>query len=767
MSRKYAIVTEFLLADKASKTLETMGIKSKFLQKSLGTGLATAERRLNSIGVAAGKAALGIAGMGMTALAGGIAKATGAYIAFDDTLTAAGAKMSASGGLNASMEELKKTALDVAAATRFTANDMAGAIDKMAMAGMTASDVIATLPGMAKLATAAGLDATSAIDMATDAMGAFNMAKDSLGQPLKGDALAGSLERISDVVAKVTNSANIDMNMWFESVKNGAATFTQFGGDIEEFSALVGKLGDAGVKGGEAGTAIKNITLGLTGAASTARKALASMGINAFDRSTGKMRSVIDIIGDLESKFAGMGDAEKAEKLKNIFGKENMGSFLILMNEGSKSLRNFTRDMKNAAGASQQMADTMNASLKGRIELLKSAVSNLGINFVSSFDSEGTRNVISALTEAVGYFQSNVLPKIAAVVTQIFPTIQRGIKQVVGELPKLFDAFGTAFTVMKPLIAVISFFVGRLWKLRTPLAIVLGLWGSYQLLMMALVGPIKAVTFAIEAKNIAMGIMHGIQIARNAAIWRTVVAVQAENAATLGAAIGMKLYAVGAKTVTVAQWLWNTAIMACPIAWIVGLLVVLVGIIVVLANKWQSVTAAVDGFFERMRNMEGIGGFILKSLVRPFELVWNLARGLFDTLNAFKQGGFLAGIKMLGLSLLQFVAAPIQAILDSLSFIPGIGKKAEAMRNWFSEQRAGILNPNDATGGADFDNADAAEVRALVAGSGPVNSRTVTESYSEHVSRLDVSLADGLDGKWVGAVAPNVTLDTGKRAAGF
>lgn len=797
MAQKYSIVTEFLLADKASKNLEAIGIKSKFLQNTLGPGLLKAEQRLTAIGSAAGKAAIGLAGMGVAALAGGVVKATGAYIEFDDTLNSAAAKMNGSGGLDASFDDLKKTALDVAAATRFTANDMAGAIDKMAMAGMKASNIISTLPGMAQLATAAGLDATSAIDMATDALGAFGMATDEFGKPLEGDALAASLQRISDVVAKGTNSANFDMGMWFESVKAGAPTFTALGGQIEEFTALAGKLANAGIKGGEAGTAIRNMMLRLSAPNSSGQAALDQLGISAYD-AAGNMLPLLDILKQFENAFSdgssmtmlkdynkavkkAKGDTSKVniadftvdmnqqrmiQSLNTIFGQRVVGDFLVLMAEGSESIGKFTDELYAAKGASEEMANTMNSSLKGRIELLKSAVDNLGINFVSNFDSEGTRNAISALTDAVGYFQANVLPRLADTITAIFPTIEKGAKKVIGELPKLFDAFGTAFTVLKPIIALLGGIGTILWWIRTPLAIAVGLWGSYQILMMALVGPIKAVAFAMQAKNLIMGIMNGIQIARNAATWGTVVAVQAENAATMGAAIGMKLYAAGAGIVTAAQWLWNTAILACPIAWIIGLIIVLVGIIVVLVGKWQSVTAAVDGFFESISNMEGVGGAILNFLVTPLKWVWSIARGLFDTLDAFIHGGFVAGIKMLGLSILQFIFTPIQSILDVISLIPGIdiGDKA---RRWFNETKAGILNPNEATGGADFENSEAEEMRSQIAATEPVNQRTVSETYNESTSRLNISLADGLNGKFDGTVAPNITLDTGKRAAGF
>lgn len=763
MSRNYQIATEFIFVDKASKALETLGIKSKFLRDTLGPGLGKAEARLGAIGSAAGKAAVGIAGISVAAIGGGIAKATGSYIAFEDAITAAGAKFQdldvTSDTYKQDLEALQKAALDVAGATRYTANDTAGALDKMAMAGLTAKQSMALLGGTANLAAATGKDLTSAVDMATDALGAFNLTKDKFGKPLDAAGMAASLQRISDVVAKTTNKANLDMDMWFETVKMGAPTFTSLGGQIEEFSAMAGILANSGLKGSQAGNEIKNMMLNLTAPAKAGATALETLGIKVFD-SSGQMRSFTDILGQFETALSGVADEKKAVLLKHIFGKEQIGAFNVLLASGSGELRNFADELYNAGGASQNMANAMNDSLKGRIELLKSALDTLGINFVKNFDSEGTRGIIDGMTQAVGYFEKNVVPRLADTITSVLPAIKNGIQTAVGALPQLFNVFANAFTVMKPLIEVLGFLLGIVWALRGPLSIVLGLWASWQVAMMALVPILHAAAFIMNTIKVVQGVMTGIQLARNAATWGTVVAVQAENAATLGAAIGMKLYSVGAGIVTAAQWLWNTALMACPIAWIIGLIVVLVGVIVVLVGKWQAVTAAVDGFFEGISNMEGVGGAILNFLVTPLKYVWSIARGLFDTIDAFIHGGFVAGIKMLGLSILQFIFTPIQAILDMISLIPGIdiGNKARA---WFAETRAGILKPKSETGADAV--TDSRKDAVVAQGVEPVNQRTVSETYNENSSVVHLTLDERLKASSEGSVAPNVTISRGVR----
>ena len=140
---------------------------------------------------------------------------------------------------NQTLEKLQASAREVGALTKFSAVDSANALDKMAMAGLTSEQSMGMLMGTTNLAAAVGLDLTSAVDMATDAMGAFNLVVNdpSLTADEVAKQTSANMNRIADVVAKTTNMANLDMEMWFESVKMGASTFTSLGGTIEEFSA--------------------------------------------------------------------------------------------------------------------------------------------------------------------------------------------------------------------------------------------------------------------------------------------------------------------------------------------------------------------------------------------------------------------------------------------------------------------------------------------------------------------------------------------------
>lgn len=774
MARNYKIATEFSVVDRATAQLNKMSSAGSLVGSAWSKGISQAQARLDMFGKAAAKATKWAVGGAVAAVSAGIGVAAKRYLDFDDAITAAGAKFKDLDVTSADHKQhllaLQEAALDVAGATRFTATDTAGALDKMAMAGLTASQSMAMLRGTASLASATGKDLTSAVDMVTDSLSAFNMTKDEFGKPLDDAALAASLQHMSDVVAKTTNMANTDMDMWFESVKMGAPTFSALGGKIEDFSAMVGVLANAGIKGGEAGTAIRNMMLRLSDPKDKAEGFMKGLGVSVYD-AAGNMLPILDILKQFETAFAGdsmmmvkeynkalkkakgdtskvnindyivdMDMSRKIQSLNAIFGQRVVGDFLVLLGEGSEGIAGFSQTLQNSAGAAANMADAMDKSLKGRIETLKSALETLGIRFVKAFEEDGA-TMVGKLTAAVGRFTKDVLPKMVTTIRDVLPTV----------------------------INVISGVVQTVWKLRGVIVAVVGsivIWRTVT----------TAAVIAMNAYKVATSIITGAQLAYGIVVKGSAAAQSAFTFASNGAKIATIAFSGVMKVATAAQWLFNAALNANPIGLVIAAVVALTGVILVLTGKWEAVTAAVDGFFERIRNMEGLGGYILGVLVSPLETLWNMVRGLFDVMNAFKAGGFLAGIKMMGLAILQSLVAPVESLLKLISFIPGMGKLNDKLHGWFDSQRANIL-----AGGAVQDNAvakgvaGAGNASALVlpeaegmdiANTPPTQTAAMANSYSREESvttnRVELSVADNIEARY-GALAPAVSIQRGGR----
>jgi TP901 family phage tail tape measure protein len=479
MASKYEISAVFKLIDKITTPLDQVGIKGKSVGKALKRDFMAAQDSLDKFGKNLKKIGGYAIGASIAAAGAGIAVATKQFIEFDSAATAATAKFKdldvTSETYAKSLKEVGQTARDVAAITEFNAVDTAGALDKMAMAGLTSVQSMKLLKGTTDLATAAGMDLTTAVDIATDSLGAFGLMTEDASQ------LQTNLNRVSDVMAKTTNMFNTDMPLMFESIKKGGPAFASAGQSMESFSTLIGVMASSGVKGSEAGTQLRNMMLSLANPSDAADKALKRLGVTVKDQN-GNFLDIIDIISQFETGTKNMGSAEKAAALATIFGTRTVTGMNIVLQEGTDKLRAYRTDLENAGGSASNIAEAMRGSIKNKIEILKSALTELGFKFVESFQEKGV-GLIEKLTDAITKFDPQTV----------------------------IDAVVTAGNAIGGIIKIV-------WQLRHFILGVAIAWGIYKSAMIAavVVGKIMGMVKAVQTLMAAQKGMNVVQAIFNA-----------------------------------------------------------------------------------------------------------------------------------------------------------------------------------------------------------------------------------------------------------
>ncbi len=580
MASRYEISTIFKMIDNFSGPMKSIAGSSSVMAKKVSADMRKTEMQIQAAGRAM-KAMAGVAAAAGVALAGKtVVDSVKTYVEFEDAVTKAGSKFKdvdvTSAEYNQTLEKLQASAREVGALTKFSAVDSANALDKMAMAGLTSEQSMGMLMGTTNLAAAVGLDLTSAVDMATDAMGAFNLVSEDQ------DQISTNMNRIADVVAKTTNMANLDMNMWFESVKMGASTFTSLGGTIEEFSAYAGTLANAGIKGGMAGNALKNIMLNLSAPAKAGADALKELGISVFDAS-GRMKPITEIMKQFEKNLAGVADDRKAALLKDIFGKEQISSFNVLLSAGTENLAEFTKTLENSGGTAETIANAQMKSFAGMIEQLKSAWQDKQLSLGKAFEAGGAKD---ALANLITYVQNFDVAPIAGALTQIMQAIPGIVEGIVG-------------------------FVQTLWNMRDVIGALVIAWGIYKGAviaalviekMMAFFNAIKAVQTATQGMSIAQAALNVVMNANP---------------------IGLIITAVAALIFLVYECIkhWET--------WgnvIFGLMVPFGGLfnlIMEFRSNWEAIkTAFTDGGF--VNGIKVLGGTILSSILHPLQSIFEV-----------------------------------------------------------------------------------------------------------------------------------------------
>lgn len=714
--KNYKVVTEFSVLDRATNQLNKMASQGNMAAGVLGRGISQAQTRVSALGATMSSALSTGVKVGVGAIAAGLAVATRQYAQYDESIRSAaaayGPAFTQAENFESKLKDMGRAVRNVAAATEFDAVQAGSAMKTLAQAGVKSEQAIALLPGVADLATTALTSMDDAVGLVVGGLNIMGMMSD------KPEELTKNMTHLSDVMAHTANSAFMSLQEVGDAMKQTGSFFKTTNNDLNVLSGSLTALAQHSIPGAEAGTHLRNVMVRLSAPTSAATKAMERMNIKVAD-AAGNLLPLPNIIGQFNKAMAGMGETERRSSLYDIFGLQNIAAIEALLDTGEAGLNSFAQAAANSAGTAAAGAAVIRGGLLNQFKVLVSGLTELGFKFVEAFETRGSSG-LKKLTEAVNNFDPQ-------------PLINAAIK----------------------IVDAVTGMVMTAWKFRGVIIAVVGAMVAWKTAMTAIVVGAKV----MQGFNLVMAFGKGIMIAYRAAAVGTTVAIKAQGAASTAAAMGMKV-------ATAAQWLWNAALSANPIGIVIAAIVALVGLIIVLTGKWQKVTAAVDGFFERIRNMKGIGGAILKTLVAPLEFVWNSIRGIFDTINAFKVGGFIAGIKMLGLSILQMLAAPIQAILESLSWIPGLGWLHDKISGFFENTRNSILagsGTTDSAGGLPAESeADAAASMAE-----PTRSAAVANSYSREESvttnRVEIGLSDGLAVKNGATAAPAFTLQTGRR----
>jgi TP901 family phage tail tape measure protein len=184
--------------------------------------------------------------------------------------------------------------------------------------------------------------------------------------------------RLGDVMAYTFTTSNTDMEMLGETMKYVAPIASKAGASLEQVAAMSGMLGDVGIQGSMAGTALRAAFIRLADPPKEAANALHELGVSAKD-SIGNMRSTTDVMLDLQKASSKLSSGKKLEYISSIFGAEAASGMMELVSNADKLDRKFRDIEKSSAGVADKVAKTMGDNYAGRVKEMQSALEGLHI----------------------------------------------------------------------------------------------------------------------------------------------------------------------------------------------------------------------------------------------------------------------------------------------------------------------------------------------------------------------------------------------------
>ncbi len=337
------------------------------------------------------------------------------------------------------MDTLSALAKKMGSETAFSASECADALNYLALAGYDTQQMCDTLPTVLNLAAAGGIDLAAASDMVTDAMSALGMGVDEAGTMV-------------DQMAKTASTTNTSVAQLGEGILTIGATAKTVKGGTAELNTALGILANNGIKGAEGGTHLRNVILSLQNPTDKAAACMEQLGLDVYD-SEGNMRSLNDILGDLNTSMDGMTAAEKSNIIGQIFNKTDLSSVNALLANTGSTWDELQQSIIDSGGAAQQMADTQLDNLQGQITILKSALEGLAISFGEL--------LLPAIKMIVGWVQKfvdwlNGMDEGTKKVITTVALLAAALGPVLIVVGKVVSAVGTIMTIVPKVAGVIN-----------------------------------------------------------------------------------------------------------------------------------------------------------------------------------------------------------------------------------------------------------------------------------------------------------------------
>lgn len=201
------------------------------------------------------------------------------------------------------------------------------------------------------IAPAMDLAAGTATDLSVVTGGVGNAMKIFSDQGLKANDAANML-------AKAQAQANTTVQDLFDAMSTAGPMLDSVGWSFKDLAVITDVFGDAGISGSKGAEALKTGLARLASPAKDGADALKQLGLNFFD-STGKMDDMLTMQKKLHDSFAGLNDQEKMSAASAMFGKEQMGRWLTLIEQSPNTFAQYTAGLKDSTGAANNMANAL------------------------------------------------------------------------------------------------------------------------------------------------------------------------------------------------------------------------------------------------------------------------------------------------------------------------------------------------------------------------------------------------------------------------
>jgi len=332
-----------------------------------------------------------------------------------------------SGATDEQLAKLEEQAKSLGETTQFSASQVAQLQIEYSKLGFTADETLAATADTLNLASVAQSELGETAEVVGSTLRAFNLDASETG-------------RVTDVAAKAFSSSALDLQKFQTAMAAAAPVAAGFGVSIEETSALLGVLVDAGLDASTAGTGLRNVLLDSAAAGISYEEALDQVA-NATDSNL---------------------------KALELFGKRGATIGTVLAANRDR-VAELNTTLEDSAGFAKEAGDAITDDLQGDFDGFMSAVEGFQLRLVSFFET-GLRKIVqfgTGLVRSIGpalEFISRLLKPLRDAFSRLFSSLSAG--EVVTDrfnaiMTFLGNVVGAAVDILAYAIDTIAFYIEK------------------------------------------------------------------------------------------------------------------------------------------------------------------------------------------------------------------------------------------------------------------------------------------------------------------
>lgn len=320
-------------------------------------GLEAAKKRLMDFGSATRMIGMRLFGMG-TAATAPLAASVAVFASFDDAMLTV---KSVSQATAAELETLRNKAKELGATTSFTAIQVASLMTELGRAGFKPDQIVEMTGAIMDMARATGTDATVASGIMAATIRQFGLE-------------ATDATRVADGFTAAANKTFNSVESLGEAFQYAGPVAADANMSLEETLAILGTLGNVGIQGSEAGTALRRL---LTLSASEAEKFSKVFGVATTD-AAGNTRPLVDVLGDVAEATKKLPTGERMAKFNEVFGLLGITSASAI-GKSVVDTRALYKELLDVNGIASKTAKEMDSGIGGAFRILRSSVEGIAI----------------------------------------------------------------------------------------------------------------------------------------------------------------------------------------------------------------------------------------------------------------------------------------------------------------------------------------------------------------------------------------------------